>query len=160
MPEGNVPVLVVRVTDVLDRSKHGVQAADVLRARFTDARRKREAISDPVEGARFETDFARELEAERERHRDALLTRAAALAETIRLRRGALVVVDASVVLAADTNADITGELIAALDAAPAGDDEPDTLPPTAPRSGEGTGAASRSGEGKSGPNRPPHKKA
>ena len=116
MPHERPAVLLVRVTDVLDRSKAGKQAADELRARFIEARTKREAITDAVEGARFELDVARDLEGARARRRDQLLQQARAAAEKIRKKRGAHVVVDAGAVLASSTDLDITDEIIAAID--------------------------------------------
>ena len=112
--------MLVRVTDVLDRSQAGQKGAEELRARFLEARKRREGIKDPVEGTKFEIDFARELEGERERRRMELLVAARAHAEAIRKKRGAQVVVDAGSVLAAVDGVDVTDEVIALLDAAPA----------------------------------------
>ncbi len=108
--------MLVRVTDVLDRSRTGQQAAEELRARFVDARKRREGIKDPIEGAKFEIDVARDLEGERERRRGELLARARVHAEAIRKKRGAQLIVDAGSVLAATAGIDVTEELIAALD--------------------------------------------
>ena len=108
--------MLVRVTDVLDRSKAGQRAAEELRARFVEARKRRDGIKDPVEGAKFEIDVARDLESERERRRVELLASARVHAEAIRKQRGAQAVVDAGVVLAAASGVDVTDELIAALD--------------------------------------------
>ncbi|MBI1946789.1 MAG: hypothetical protein HYS27_13920 [Deltaproteobacteria bacterium] len=118
MPQGSAPVLLVRVTDVLDRSLAGKKAADELRASFVDAKKRRDAIVDPADGARFEAETARAIEGEREQRRAELLVKARAAAEAIRKKRGALVVLDAGAALAAAADLDVTDELISALDRA------------------------------------------
>jgi len=116
MPQERPAVLFVRVTDVLDRSKAGRQAADELRARFVEARQRREAITDAVEGARFELDVARDIEGERARRRDQILQTARDAAEQIRKKRGARMVLDAGALLASADELDVTDEIIALLD--------------------------------------------
>jgi Skp family chaperone for outer membrane proteins len=118
MPQAKASVLIVRVTDVLDRSKLGQKAAEELRARFVEARKRRESIKDAVEGTRFEIDFARELEGERERRRLELLAKARVHAEAVRKKRDAQVVVDAASVISAVDGIDVTDEVIALLDKA------------------------------------------
>ncbi len=116
MPQERPAVLLVRVTDVLDRSMAGRKAAEELRARFVEARARRAAITDTVEGARFELDVARDLEAERGRRRDEILQAARVAAEQIRKKRGARLVLDAGTALAAASELDVTDEVIAAVD--------------------------------------------
>jgi Skp family chaperone for outer membrane proteins len=116
MPDGNAAVLIVRVTDVLDNTKAGKKSADELKTRFLAAKKKREGIKDAVEATKFEIEFARELEGERARKRDELLTKARAAAEKIRAKKKAQLVVDAASVLAFAGAIDITDEIIAALD--------------------------------------------
>jgi Skp family chaperone for outer membrane proteins len=119
MPDRASAVLLVDLTAVLDRSRAGREAAAALEARFHAAREKRASL-EGAEAARFEIDSVRAIEAERARLRDELLARARVQCEHIRSQRGALVVIDRALTLAAASEArDVTDELIAALDAEP-----------------------------------------
>lgn len=121
MPEArapvSTPVLLVRIVDVLDRTREGQQGARALEQRFADARAAVGKLPPGPERASAEARAAAEIEEERARLRDGLLGRARAGAEALRKKRGALVVLDASLAVALDAAVDVTDELIAALDA-------------------------------------------
>jgi Skp family chaperone for outer membrane proteins len=112
MPDRAFRVLIVSVTDILDRSKAGQEAAKALEGRFVKAKEKRATMTDAVEAAKFEIDAIREIEGERNRLRDALLVKARVAAEAVRVEKGADIVVDKSLALAADTGLDVTDEVL------------------------------------------------
>lgn len=122
-PVGRVsnPVLLVRVVDVLDRTREGRDGAAALEKQFTAARAAVTAMAAGPEQAAAEAKAVGEIESERARRRTALLERARAGAEQIRKQRGAQLVLDAGLALAFEGALDVTDELIAALDAAKSG---------------------------------------
>lgn len=121
MPEArapvSTPVLLVRIVDVLDRTREGQQGARALEQRFASAREAVGKLPPGPERVAAEARAAGEIEAERSRLRDTLLARARAGAEVLRKKRGAQVVLDASLAVAFEGGIDVTEELIAVLDA-------------------------------------------
>ena len=117
MPKSPVPVLTLRVVDLLDRSREGMAGAHLLQERLAAAHRQRLALPEAETRQRFEEDAARAIEGERVRLRERLLTRIRAIAEDLREERGASAVLDDGLCLARAPDVDVTEEVLARLDA-------------------------------------------
>lgn len=122
--------LVIDMRRLLDESETGRQAAAALEARFTAARQQYEGLKEQAKGAqgpaqrqlleeaaRFEAQALGEIEAARASLRASLLARAEPALRQIAEARGVRLVLERSAVVLFDDAADVTAEVIAAVDA-------------------------------------------